>query len=426
MEKVNKIFRGSGKGKVAAICQVKDIISFKKNPVRTICLYHYWKFLTEYLKYDKVWIMANIATQDESLWECKNILKDLPIIFGTSKPHILEEYGVNDVWIHQSTPNFYGGSIFPQYPFNANRVCEWWQSPNHGDLFYIQDDPLFPNTNLYKVCNKRIFDLKNVYFTYCQTCPQELVDEEVKLLEKNRQAVEIMADEVIVAFCGENYEKFYNNIKDKNKPIVKYWDTFPCYTWQGMNDNLDNKLKDYPFDTRQYKCEYHGVTKGGNRLKVTTKYYEALHDKFMNVCGRSPFFKTMDPEKYDRHSVTEYYDLLQLICSSAKSTWMTHEDSILGNYISPRYFDSMLGDIINFVDIRFDPDKRYTDDPELKEFMYVSTPAEFAQKVDKIASDEKFYRHIKYLQRKSVYDKFKDFIEEENLPKYEEILKNPA
>ena len=70
----------------------------------------------------------------------------------------------------------------------------------------------------------------------------------------------------------------------------------------------------------------------------------------------------------------------------------------------------MLSDIIAFVYAPYDADKEYTDDKELKEFMYVETPEEFAEKVNKVATDEKFYRHIKYLQRKSVYDKFNKYM----------------
>ena len=103
-----------------SICQIKDIASFKANPIRTICLYHYYRFLTEYCGYDKVWIMSNIATQDKELWQCTNILKDLPIIYGTSERYILNKHNIDDVFFHQSTPNFYGGTVFPHYPFNIN------------------------------------------------------------------------------------------------------------------------------------------------------------------------------------------------------------------------------------------------------------------------------------------------------------------
>jgi hypothetical protein len=78
----------------------------------------------------------------------------------------------------------------------------------------------------------------------------------------------------------------------------------------------------------------------------------------------------------------------------------------------------MLSDIVAFVDLRYDPEKKLTDNEELKEFMYVSTPEEFSKKVDKIANDKQYFRHIVKLQRKSIFDNFGEFIEENNKEKY--------
>ena len=427
MERVHTVYKGSGIGKTAAICQVKDVVSFIKNPIRTICLYHYYLFLRDYLKYDKVYIMSNIPTLDKTYWKCENILKDFNIIYGTSERYILNKYKIDDVWFHQSTPNFYGGTLFPHYPFNIDRVTEWWLE-NHergGKLYYIQDDPLFPNTNLAKLCNYRLFDLKNVYCTTSKAAPQELIDKELEILKGMRDDVDRAMKDTILAFCGNDYEKFWYQIKEKSRPEVDKWDVFPCYIWQGVNDMIESKLKDYDWNTKKYDCEYHGVTKSGKRTKVTEAYYGALKNKFMHVVGRSPFFAHLEEGKdFDKYDVMEYYKLMPFVCERAKSAFITHEDSILGNQVSPRYFDCMINDIIAFVDLRYDPNKELTDNQELKDFMYVSTPEEFSEKVDKIANNETYYRHIKYLQRKSVYDKFKEYMSDENIKLFESYLEN--
>ena len=101
------------------IVQIKDVVSFTKNPIRTICLYHYYLYLSKYLNYDKVYIVSNIPILDKEYWKCENILKDLPIIYGTSERYILNKYKIDDLYMHQSTPNFYGGTIFPHYPFHC-------------------------------------------------------------------------------------------------------------------------------------------------------------------------------------------------------------------------------------------------------------------------------------------------------------------
>ena len=425
MEKLNYFYRNSGKGKIAAICQTKDVVSFLKNPIRTYCLYNYWRYLTEYCKYDKVWIMSNIPQLDKSDHICKNILKDLPIIYGTSEHHILEKYNVNDVIMQCTPPNFYGGTTWVHTPYNICRITEWYHSSKgtNNKLFYIQDDPLFPNPNIPEMVVTRLLDKNNLKIAYTKKMTKEIVDKEVEYMKSIRNQIDECFKNVYIGFCGIDYNKFLNTIK-KNRPEVIGWANFNCYIWNGVNDNLDVKLVDHNWEDKKYDCEYHGVTKSGKRTKITEEYYGALKNKFLHIVGRSPFFHNLKEGKdFDKVGVMEYYDLLQYVAANSKSAFITHEDNILGNQISPRYFDCMLSDIIAFCDTRYDPKRKFTDDEELKEFMYVSSPEEFANKVEKISTDKKFYKHIKYLQRKSVFEKFKNFINDENISKYEDILK---
>lgn len=425
MEKIKHFYRNSGVGRVAAICQTKDVVSFLKNPLRTYCLYNYYRFLTEYCKYDKVWIMSNVPSTDPEEHVCKNMLKDLPIIWGTSERHILEKHGVNDVILQCTPPNFYGGVTWIFTPYNINRVTEWYVSSKGTDnkLFYIQDDPLFPDPDIAGLTVRRLLDLKNLKIAYNKKYPAEVVDKEVEYMASIRKDVDECLKSVIIGFCGIDYEKFWKSIKENKRPVVNGWDNFNCYIWNGVNDNLEAKLVDYDWNDKKYDAEYHGVTKSGKRTKVTESYYAALKNKFMHVVGRSPFFKNLNEnEHFDKFDVTPYYELLQLVSKNAKSAFITHEDNILGNQISPRYFDCMLSDIVAFVDLRYDPEKKLTDNEELKDFMYVSSPKEFAEKVDKIANDEEFYRHIVKLQRKSIFDNFREYIEDKNVELYKKFI----
>lgn len=426
MNKLNYITKNCGIGKIAALPQIKDVVSLKNNPIRTICVYHYYRFLKEFCNYDKVYLFANVPTLDKKYWKCENILKDIPIIYGTSKENLYNEYNINDMYLIPSTNNYYGGSLFLFAPFNYNRIAEWWKinkNNKNKHLFYIQDDPLFPNVNFAKVTCKRLFDIKNLKCYGNKANPQELIDKEINLLEKNRIIVEEVFDQCTVAFCGINYEKFWNSIKEKSRPSTQNWDNFNCYLYQGVNDNLEAKLVDYPWEGKTYDCEYHGVTKSDKRTKTTEAYYGALKNKFLHIVGRSPFFANLkEGVNFDKHDVMEYYDLWQYVAANSKSAFITHEENILGNQISPRYFDCMLADIVAFVDKRYDPNKNLTDDEVLKDFMYVSSPKEFAEKVDKIANDENFYRDIVYRQRKSIYNKFKEYMTDDTLKKFESFL----
>lgn len=426
IEKINYFSKGSGKGKVVAICQTKDVVSFLKNPIRTYCLYNYYRYLNEYCQYDKVWIMSNCPSTNEEDHICKNMLKDCNIIWGTSEKHILEKYKVNDVIMQCTPPNFYGGVTWVFTPFNINRITEWRVSSKGTDnkLFYIQDDPLFPDPDIPGMVVRRLLDLKNLKIDYNKKYPKEVIDDEINYMASIRSDIDECFKHVIIGFCGIDYNLFLNKVK-KNKPNVIAWDNFNCYIWNGVNDNLDVKLKTYSWENKQYDCEYHGVTKSAKRTKTTEDYYTPLTHKFLHITGRSDFFKKLkNGVNFDKYDVMEYYDLWQFVASRSKSAFITHEENILGNQISPRYFDCMLADIIAFCDLRYDPDKKLTDDEVLKDFMYVSSPKEFAEKVDKIANDKDFYMDIKYRQRKSILDKFGDYITEENKKKYLQCLEN--
>ena len=112
----------------------------------------------------------------------------------------------------------------------------------------------------------------------------------------------------------------------------------------------------------------------------------------------------------------KYENLFDVMCSSSKSTFLTHNKEVWNNQIPPRFFDCMIGDIILFVDDKFDSEHKFVDDnKELVDFMYVKTPEEFKERVDMIANNENLYKRIKYLQRLSVYNKFKDYINKDNL-----------
>jgi len=426
IEKIQHFSKGCGKGRIVAICQTKDVVSFLKNPIRTYCLYNYYRYLSEYCQYDKVWIMSNVPSTDPKQHICKNMLKNCNIIWGTSEHHLLEKYNVNDVIMQCTPPNFYGGALWVFAPYNINRITEWWMSSNGTDnkLFYIQDDPLFPDPNIPQMVTTRLLDRGNLTLAYNKVYPKEVVEPEVEYMKSIRGDIDECFKHVIIGFCGIDYNKFLDNVKG-NKPEVIAWDNFNCYIWNGVNDNLDVKLKTYSWEDKPYDSEYHGVTKSSKRTKTTEDYYSALTNKFLHITGRSDFFKKLkNGVNFDKYDVMEYYDLWQFVASRSKSAFITHEENILGNQISPRYFDCMLADIIAFCDLRYDPEKKLTDDEVLKDFMYVSSPKEFAEKVDKIANDKEFYMNIKYRQRKSILDKFEEYITEENKIKYVQCLKN--
>ena len=205
--------------------------------------------------------------------------------------------------------------------------------------------------------------------------------------------------------------------------FVSKWCQFPLFTYQAMTDNISNKLRNYDYSSKKYDSEYHGYNRGAKRMELIENFYAALPNKSLVITSSRNLFPHHD--KFDRVQSLFYDDLIPYIGQNAKSTFVIADEVTFNDFISPRFFDAMLSDVIGFVYEPYDKDHKYIDDEELKNFMYVSTPEDFADKVKRISEDESYYKHIKYLQRKAVYDKYKSYCNAETLSIFESWLKEP-
>ena len=410
MERVHNLNKGSGAGKTAAIISITSCNSFRSMTIKNICLKLYQDYLKKYVGYDQVYIISTSDRQQK----VNDFFEKDTVIFGISTPNLLNDLEIDDIFCKQHALIFFGG-VIGQYYFNVSaRLAEWYEKHGDGHYYTIQDDPDFVTINPAIYCDKRISEsphFKNDVIPYKYNHD----DPDVKRYVNNSYLLRKCFNNTIVAYCGTDYEKFLNNVKAtklKSPNIImtpREWNSMHIYTWQGVNDYLEEKLKDYEWKDRPYVAEYHGYTKNDkNRVDTTIAFYDALEKPFMLIETRRKFSDGFKNSVH--HDDVPYFKLFETVSKNAYATFIIANETTFSNFISPRYFDMMLSDIIAFVYAPYDADKEYTDDKELKEFMYVETPEEFAEKVNKVATDEKFYRHIKYLQRKSVYDKFNKYM----------------
>lgn len=412
MEKVKITYKNSGKNRIACIGSIKETLPVMKESTFLWTLKQYYKFLKNYCNYDKVYILSSFAFTDKENSKLRNSLADYKdiLIYNIANDNVLLEYNIDDMFIELGSANFMGGFISHKSLYQLNAVVDWYKNKNENQhLYYIQDDPAFIKTDVPLVYLEKIRQNK---LKVDNVVPKELLD---KLLNVDYKYIEDICTDTTLLFCGLDYEKFYNNIK-KNKPSVKYWDNFDCYVYGAMNDNLENKLVDFPYEDKKYDCEYHGASKSAIRTKNTEDFYGALKNNFLHIHTKNIFFKNIN--NFDKHDYIKYEELLQFICKHCKSILITHEPVVYNNQISPKFFDSMLSDIICFIDIKYDENKVFVNNDELKDFMYVSTPEEFSAKVDAISNDKELYNHIKKLQRKDMFEKYKEFIDKENIKKF--------
>ena len=423
MIKVNNLYKGFGKGKTAGIIGITSTNSFRKLGIKNIGLELYRQYLLRFVGYDKVYIIST-SIKEQKINE--EYFDKSSIIFGINKVNLFNELNIDDIFCKQHALIFFGG-VLPDYYFSiCNRLVEWYKEKGDGHYYTIQDDPDFITINPCRMVEYRINGTKirnNASpYKYEET-------EEVKLYLKysNETLLWDCLDNTIVAHCGNNYESFYNkriNLKFGSPNIVtepKYWATFNCYNWQGVNCNLAEKFKDYPFEGKKYQCEYHGYIKHDKkRVETTLEFYNALVGPNKIIQARGIFSENFNNAAV--FSEIPYNELFENISKDSFTSFITANESTFDDFISPRYFDLMLSDIITFVYTPYDSKKEYTTDNELKDFMYVDDPNDFKNKVEKLISDEKFYRHIKYLQRKSIYNSFYNYMTDDSKVVFEKYL----
>ena len=423
MEKINTLYKGAGKGKRCVIISVTSTMTVSRNGIKASAIIAYKDFLEEYVQYDKVYILASankVGKVDPMYGSADDV------IFGIETPNLFAQYQIDDIFTVQHVLIFFGGYMPNYYFATCNRLCEWYENPNHGIFYNIQDDPDWITIDPALYCDKRIDGCKlrnNVKpYKYEDTPDARLYVE----YNKKNTLHECFGDSV-VAYCGTYYPLYFEEAPKLGfgSPNVvtepKRWDNFFCHYWSGVNKYIDKKLTDFPFEGKTFDSMYYGYVKhDDNRRKITSAFYNKLPNKTLIYRGKKPFSE--DFANIEERPVFEYNTLWETICPETKTTFIICNGSVYNCFIMQRYFDMMLGDIVPLIYQPIDKDKTYVEGDTLKDFMYVSTPEEFAEKVKMLSEDETLYRRIVYLQRKSVYKMFKEFMKPETIEKIEKKL----
>lgn len=402
---------GSGKGKTAAIICMTKYISLSSKLISTKTYETLKNFLLEYYKYDKVYFASTFQGRTNTDYEFfKGCMKQI------ETPNCLDD--ADDIFQIQAALNMFMGYIYDDFFYNVLRIAEWYRKPSKGHYFIIQDDPEIHYLDPFPVFNRRMFEYK----TLGHEVPEEIFEQYKKEWETARDCIH----DCVIAHCGTSYVDYLTKLSPKNEltpKFVKLWCRFPLFTYQAMTDNIANKLKSYSYLGKKYDSEYHGYNRGAKRMELIEKFYTALPNKSLCITSSKNLFRAHD--RFDRVSSLFYDELIPYIGQNAKSTFVIADKITFNDFISPRFFDAMLSDVIAFVYEPYDEFHKYIDDEELKEFIYVSTPEQYAERVAKISNDQAYYDHIKFLQRKAIYEKYKDFCNAKSRKIFEDWLANP-
>lgn len=405
------LYPGYGKGKTAAVICMTKYISLSSKLISTKTYEVIKRYLIEILGYEKVFFASTFQKKHETEFE----------FFKGCTRQIEEEGCLNDaddIFQVQAALNMFLGWIYDDFYWNCLRIDEWYKIHGDGHYFVIQDDPFIHFIDPFPVFTRRQFEYKTLGYKVPDWCYQKYTE-----IWPN---VQKCLHNCIVANCGMSYPNLLRKLSNTNEltpKFVKQWCEFPVFTFQAMNDIVDIKLKSYDYNKKEYDSEYHGYNRGAKRMEIIDNFYSALPNKSLCITSSRNMFKNKD--SYDMTKSLFYNDLIPFIGQKAKSTFVIADECTFNDFISPRFFDAMLSDVIAFVYGPYDKDRSYVDNEELKTFMYVDTPEEFVERVNKISNDKEYYKHIKYLQRKAVYEKYGYFCNEESKKAFECWLSNP-
>lgn len=405
------LYSGYGKGKTAGIVCLTRYISLTSKLVVQKTYEIIKRYLQEVLGYDNVFFASTFNNNEKTHYD----------FFKNSTRRIEQENCLNDaddIFQVQMPINMFLGYIYDDYYWTTLRLNEWYKIHGDGHCFIIQDDPFIHYLDPYPFLTRRQFEYKTLGYRVPEDCYQKYIE-----VYPNVQSC---IHNCIVANCGMSYPNFLRKLSHTNAytpTFVKWWCEFPIFTYQAMNDIVDIKLKSYDYNKKVYDSEYHGYNRGNKRMQIIDDFYSALPNKSLCITSSRNMFKNKD--SYDMVKSLFYDDLIPYIGQKAKSTFIIADECTFNDFISPRFFDAMLSDVIAFVYGPYDKDKLYIDNEELKEFIYVDTPDEFVDRVQKISNNEQYYRHIKYLQRKSIYEKYGHFCNEDSKSIFENWLKDP-
>lgn len=318
----------------------------------------------------------------------------------------------DEIYIYNARLNPFGGLFKEEALITFEKLYNF-----DGEIYYILGDPNMPpmsfaNFLMYK--NKLAKKQTNEYII---ASDNEKANNEYKI---TKEIVENWNEKVWhrtkVAFCGLDYELYYNTYNEltKNKTRefenikpVKEWFQFELFEYFGVNEKWEEKTKDYDKDIK-YDLMYFGNDRHNGRNKIVKNYFD-LPDVKKLFIGFDPQLENTDVEKYLPHD-----KLFKTMGTSCLASIIVGDMLQWNNSLTPRFFELMLLDIIGFIDINYDNKKVYMKNEFLKDFLYVSSKEELKKKIEQIKENPETYKKIIKLQRQEIENQFNRLKVEKN------------
>ena len=377
---MNKIEPKNNK-KAAIVCYGTRIALESKN-VRSVDLVYIREYLMNVLGREQVDYVSMKTKKEEGLDYYKDV----------------REVNLNDydeVYIYNCTLNPFGG-VFKWHSLQV--FVDLYKYTE--DIYYILLDPKMPAVDFAKYLKNRDKD-KTYTFKADNDSGEFKIDPEV--LDNWTEKV---WNRMGTAYGGIDYEKYVSMWNQKTKGKITElnknvdWFNMWLFEYYAVNEELDLKLKNYDKIAEPYDLVYFGNNRQNERNKVIKRLYDI--PEFKKYCiGFDPELANTDVDDYVRHD-----ELFPLIGEKCLATVVVGDNLHNGNERTPRFFEAMLLDVVAFINIEFDPQKRYVKDEFLKSFIYISNKEELKNRINQIKADKDLYKKIVELERKEILDEF--------------------
>lgn len=315
----------------------------------------------------------------------------------------------DEIYIYNASLNPFGGIFKTESIITFQKLFDFT-----GDIWYFLCDPKMPCTDMAQYIKSRLVNNRvktDNEAGYIEITPEFCDEWSSKVYPK-----------IKIASAGCNYNMYYETYTNKltknstKKPAntknvlnPNYeWAFLPLFEYYAIQEDLNAKLKDYPFEDRKYDLIYFGNNRQTERNKIIEKFYNREDYNYNYVLGFDPDWSTVN---YSCGPYVKHDEMFELIPKSAKATLVLGDTLHNNNTRTPRFFEAMLLDIVAFIYIDYDKDKRFLTNEFLKDFCYVSTPEELVEKYNKIKNDEELFRKIVKLQREDIISQFKKYFD---------------
>jgi hypothetical protein len=282
----------------------------------------------------------------------------------------LNEYEV--IFIHNFNMNFFGGLV-PSLTTQFLKLIAGY----NGRIYYYITDPKLKYNNIAEQLLKR----DNLKY-------ESFIDNNELLNIKNKlNSIELRMNAL---FTGYNY----SNIYGLDFYNIKYYNVFKDIA---INFKDEKSLFDEEI-IKEYDICYYGDNRGTYRNNKIKKYFNNNYIKSLLIgCDLDI--------KYNTHIKKVNHDELKNLVKKSYASLVIGDKEHENAFITMRFYENIKYEVVSFIDIDYDINKKLFTNDFLRDFNYISSENDLNYKIKKIKNDKELYNKIIYLQNQELINK---------------------